>query len=429
MNKQHLKQAWRTLRQNPILSMISIVATALAICMIMMMVMTERVKMSNYRPEVNRDRTLYLYRVAQRDKGGDGLSSSLMNTKLYREMAPKITTAEAFGIVKPALFFNFEPSTIMMNAKSEKHKGAVVKVNLDYWKCLDFKLLYGHFFTQEDMDSGLKKAILSEALARRVFMRPDVVGETLLYNYEPFEVIGVVATPSNMLPIAEGDMWIPYTATTDNDFNELLGDYIGIFLAKSPSDFPKIQAEVDQFVQEYNESHDHDFILELQDGGELAKWKGMQQFLTLQSPEETKTQRRTAIALLSLFILVPTINLATLTYSRQEQRISELGIRRSYGANRSAIVGEVITESLLYTLLGGLLGFILSAIAVYLLKDLLFLDLFAKDVTLSFWQLFNVATFFIALLTILVINLLSSIVPAWMMSRKSIIESLNRQQL
>lgn len=45
----------------------------------------------------------------------------------------------------------------MMNAKSEKHKVAVVKVNLDYWKCLDFKLLYGHFFTQEDMDSGLKK--------------------------------------------------------------------------------------------------------------------------------------------------------------------------------------------------------------------------------------------------------------------------------
>lgn len=118
-----------------------------------------------------------------------------------------------------------------------------------------------------------------------------------------------------MLPIAEENMWIPYTATTDNDFNELLGDYIGIFLARNPSDFPKIQTEVDQFVQEYNESHDHDFILELQDGGELAKWKRDATIPDPTESRETKTQRRTAIALLSLFILVPTINLATLTYS------------------------------------------------------------------------------------------------------------------
>ncbi|MDR0422024.1 MAG: ABC transporter permease, partial [Proteiniphilum sp.] len=58
MIQQYFKQAWRLLRENPVLSAISITGTALAICMIMVIVMSYEVKNAPYPPETNRDRML-----------------------------------------------------------------------------------------------------------------------------------------------------------------------------------------------------------------------------------------------------------------------------------------------------------------------------------------------------------------------------------
>lgn len=128
-----------------------------------------------------------------------------------------------------------------------------------------------------------------------------------------------------------------------------------------------------------------------------------------------------------LFLIVPAINLSALTFSRHEQKLGELGIRRSYGAPRGSILSQVMTESLLYTLIGGLLGFLFSIVAVYAMRNLLFLDFMGSNFEMSWWQVFNAGSFFIALLLCIILNLLSSIIPAWLMSRKEIIDALNRR--
>lgn len=59
MIKRYLKQAFRLFRENKLFSLISILGTALAICMIMVIVIQYVVKTTGFRPEVNRDRTYY----------------------------------------------------------------------------------------------------------------------------------------------------------------------------------------------------------------------------------------------------------------------------------------------------------------------------------------------------------------------------------
>ena len=60
MIKQYIKQALSMLRENPLISVISILGTALSIAMIMIVILVFQVQLTNFVPEVNRDRMLYV---------------------------------------------------------------------------------------------------------------------------------------------------------------------------------------------------------------------------------------------------------------------------------------------------------------------------------------------------------------------------------
>ena len=61
MIKQYFTQAWAQLRQQPIISAVSIAGTALAIFLIMLVVMMQQVKVAPFAPESNRDRFLHAH--------------------------------------------------------------------------------------------------------------------------------------------------------------------------------------------------------------------------------------------------------------------------------------------------------------------------------------------------------------------------------
>lgn len=93
MIKQYLKQAWRTLCENLILSAISIIATALAITMIMVMLTTRRVETDNFAPESNRNRTLYIQNLDYHRSDGDNETAGI-NLSLYQELLAPLESAE-----------------------------------------------------------------------------------------------------------------------------------------------------------------------------------------------------------------------------------------------------------------------------------------------------------------------------------------------
>ena len=106
MIKQYLIQAWRLLKENPLLSSISIIGTALAICMIMVMVMSYEVKNAPFPPETNRDRTLYVkWMTAQMNQGAT--SNGPMAYSLAKAGFKELTTPEAVTIVSA-----FEPKAL-----------------------------------------------------------------------------------------------------------------------------------------------------------------------------------------------------------------------------------------------------------------------------------------------------------------------------
>ena len=69
-----------------------------------------------------------------------------------------------------------------------------------------------------------------------------------------------------------------------------------------------------------------------------------------------------------LLLLIPSINLTGMTASRMKKRMEELGIRKAFGAQNRTLLLQILYENLLLTLLGGLIGLLISYGLIFMLK-------------------------------------------------------------
>ena len=126
-----------------------------------------------------------------------------------------------------------------------------------------------------------------------------------------------------------------------------------------------------------------------------------------------------------IFLMVPAINLSGITSSRMQERLSEIGIRKAFGANRSNLIRQVLTENLLLTLLGGIIGLLFSMGIVYFMKTLLLGIYSGYEVSISFSMLFNLPVFGYTLGICIILNVISSLIPVWNATRRPIVQAIN----
>jgi putative ABC transport system permease protein len=124
-----------------------------------------------------------------------------------------------------------------------------------------------------------------------------------------------------------------------------------------------------------------------------------------------------AIAIFTLLVmLLPTLNLVNINITRIMERSSEIGVRKAFGASTKTLVYQFIVENCILTLLGGLIGVILSFVIIVVLNSANLIP--HLDLSLNFTVLW------IALLTCLIFGLVSGVYPAWRMSRLNVVTAL-----
>ena len=243
-----------------------------------------------------------------------------------------------------------------------------------------------------------------------------------------FQVCGVVADVSMLATDAYAQVWIPYTAgnAEANSWGyNLMGPMRAVILARSRADFPAIREECERLRQKYNDA---------QEGVEVF-YRGQPdtQFTHLyrtwsQEPDVQGVVLRYVVVMLILLI-VPAINVSSMTLSRMRRRMAEIGVRKAFGATANELMRQVFLENLLLTCLAGLLGLALSYAATFVLNGFLFGNstnaYFAGETSLTAGALLSPWIFLAAFLFCLLMNLLSAGIPAWCASRMNIVEAIN----
>lgn len=116
-----------------------------------------------------------------------------------------------------------------------------------------------------------------------------------------------------------------------------------------------------------------------------------------------------------------------------------MGICKAFGGSRLRLLSQVIRENLLFTLVGGILGLLISwsvltfgcRWVIRMFNSNLFYDIFrygGTEVELMPSMLFSPRIFLSAFLFCVVLNLASALIPAWKSLRRPIVESLNNKK-
>ncbi|WP_352423545.1 ABC transporter permease [Proteiniphilum sp.] len=433
MLKQYFKQAWHLIKQNKLFSGIYIAGTALGISMVMVMAIINHVKTANIYPETNRDRTLYVKSiiVTPKDTALQWTNSGGFSYKSSTLFFLSLKTPELVSLaMDPVSKFVSLPNDNYLN------KVQVRYVDNHYWNVFHFHFLSGKSFTEADFRSGIPAAVISESLAKKLYGTIDIVGKYIECGFKEFRIAGVVKDVSYVLSGTYAQVWIPYTTNKnynkeDNELDGLIGSMRNIYLlAHSADDFDMIRTEVNENIRRYN-AQSTEWNIDLAGQPDTKKVE-VNRFWSNVGPDMHKITLHNVLLVL-LFLLVPAINLSGLNSTRMEQRMSEMGVRKAFGASRKKLFNQIFTENLLLTFGGGLTGLLLSYLFISVSRNWILdlgkqiADILPEGATVDFSlsMLFNLKIFVAVLLVCFVMNLLSALIPVYRSLRKNITDSLH----
>lgn len=422
MFKQYFKQAIQMLRENRLISIISIAGTAISIAMIMVVVLTFQIQFANYYPENDRDRMLYVEAAQVKNKAGTSTQGAALSLEAVKVCFYSLKTPESVSA------YISGRKTLSLPDKRMYTPYTIKYTDPAFWHIFTFRFVAGKPFTQADFDSYIPQAVVSESVARKLYGTTDVVGKPVVIDIAPYTICGVVKDVSTAANTAYASVWVPYTSDRNllvafnnggNRCENMLGKFNVCLLAGNSRDFDAIRQEITGSVARYN-STKQDWVMNIFENP-------LTRFDIAIGSEATKKAKFTDYlaetgGLLLFLLLVPALNLLGVTHSAIQKRRAEMGVRKAFGATYGILIRQVLYENCVTTLFGGVIGLILSFIFLPFCKDFMLLD---HSMLLNTDMLFQPGIFVAALLFSLLMNLLSAGIPATRIARQQITDSLN----
>ena len=421
MYKHYFKQMLQLFKENKLISCISILGTALSICMIMVIVIIYQMKTENIAPETNRDRMLYINTICvEEEDGGEGISR--LSRYLMLEGFDKLQLPERIAAVSRG-----DETIMSIQGKKKAEKGVLMHTDASFWKMFDFTFIAGSAYTEEEFESGVKCVVIDEAYARTLYGSAEMaVGKRIDLDYEAYTVKGVVKPVNPFFHATYANVWRSYTIDSEAANRTVTagrgGGYYGILhsyiLAASSSDIPAIRIELQQMLDRLNANNKK---VKLSFNGDAVNHLAQTfRFNT----RDLSTFMLRCYLIIMLLLLVPAINLTGLTFSYMQKRKSEMGVRRAFGATKLQLLKQVLIENVVYSLIGGVIGLLLAFFSILFFDELL-LKPTMQGVTMMSLDLLHPLVFVYTFLFCLILNCLSAGIPAWRVSRANIVSSIN----
>ena len=250
---------------------------------------------------------------------------------------------------------------------AERLLGERISANLP--SILGVKPIVGRTFTpDEEAGSGDRVLMLSEAFWRRRFEADsDVIGRSLTLNGQPHTVIGIFPSrgaarlPNELDSGRRADYWAPLRLTTESAPRSLHFLYV---VGRLRAEVPPAQAHASLRAM----------AAELQSEGVTSH--DVQVYpLATRIVGGVGEPLSVLVAAVVMLLLIACANAANLLLARGAARQREFGVRMALGASRGRLVGQLLSESVLHALLGGLVGIALAWGGLRIVRQVLVVQL------------------------------------------------------
>lgn len=423
------------MRQNKLFSSIYITGTGLSIAFTMVLFIIYYVKFAPVYPEYNRNRTLVIdiMNITMKENKGNYSCNHGVSYKVV-DMLKDLPHLDKIGA--SSMMGNYLGYALTMPESNEVYMPIVNLTDRGFWEVFTFDFIDGKPYEQADVEAGLPKAVISESLAKRIFTRSDVAGEYIDLDGKDVQVCGVVKDASTATPITVGEIYLPLyflDQLRPSSFNYGLSGSVQLYLtAPSEDAIEPLRSEVQEVFKQHN-LQDTELDNNLLNQPDVW-WKNYFRTECNHEPDIAKAVRSILYMLLAL-LFIPAMNLCGMISSRMDERLSEIGLRKAYGATNKSLIGQVLMENLLLTVIGGLLGLALAYIITIAGGETI-LNLMDENVILfktistkiNLEMLINLPLFLTVFGVCVLLNLISALVPTLLALRHPIIHSIQTKR-
>ncbi len=352
--------------------------------------------------------TLVSVHPGRRPQSLAGFTGVLFNDSLKQRdvdtLAQKTNVPDAVRIA-PYVF-----TSTPVSFGSESYTTFVMGSSQDVFNSFHLDVAQGVALTDSDVASRSSVAVIGQKLANELFGANNPIGQNIKVKNKNFRVIGVLAPKGQMVSLNWDEIVLtPYSSLQQyvlgiHYFNEISVE------ASSLATVPTVIADITRVLRQNHNITDptkDDFYIQTQE--DAAN--------TVSSITDILTLLLTSVAAISL--VVGGIGIMNIMLVSVTERTREIGLRKSLGATDKNILVQFLTEAIMLTLAGGIIGIILGTslgLAITYMID--------KFGGLSFPYSFSLSGAILGVIVSSVIGLAFGIFPARQASQKSPIEAL-----
>jgi len=232
-------------------------------------------------------------------------------------------------------------------------------VGPDFPEIRSWKIAEGTMFSEQDVRSVAKVAVIGKTVVDQLFANTDPVGQTLRIRNIPFKIVGVMETKGfNLFGSDQDDVvMVPYTSHMKRISRRTNINSI-ILQAANPEVIERAQKEITEVLTQRRKGREADFTVRTQI--ELAQ----------SATATTQTMTMLLAAIASVSLIVGGIGIMNIMLVSVTERTREIGIRLAIGAHGRDVLMQFLIEAIILSSLGGVLGILLGVGSAQLVSHL-----------------------------------------------------------